>query len=219
VVSLLAGSVSSGSSNGTGTNASFNASAPLGMAYYSGNLYIADTNNYLIRELVISSGTVTTLAGTGSTGSSNAVGTNASFNLPSGTAADDSGNLFVFDTSATVRRIVISSATVSLIAGGTAGNVDGVGTNARFLAQRGQISYNSGNLYIGDGNTTNVYVRQMNIATTSVSTIAGGGSSNAFGNSNATGFAASLRGPTGLAVGSNALYVADTTNNVFRMIV
>ena len=45
------------------------------------NLYVADTFNYLIRKIVISTGAVTTVAGTGSAGSANGTGTSASFNL------------------------------------------------------------------------------------------------------------------------------------------
>jgi len=80
VVTTLAGTGSSGSANGTGTSASFN--NPYGITTDGTNLYVADQSNHLIRKIVISTGAVTTLAGTGSSGSANGTGTSASFNNP-----------------------------------------------------------------------------------------------------------------------------------------
>ena len=79
-VTTLAGTGSSGSAdNSTGTLASF--SRPRGITRDGTNLYVADTYNHLIRKIVISTGVVTTLAGTGSSGSAdNSTGTSASFN-------------------------------------------------------------------------------------------------------------------------------------------
>ena len=79
-VTTLAGTGSSGSANGTGTSASFN--SPHGITTDGTNLYVADYSNHLIRKIVISTGAVTTLAGTGSSGSANGTGTSASFNCP-----------------------------------------------------------------------------------------------------------------------------------------
>jgi len=80
VVTTVAGTGSSGSANGTGTSASFN--NPRGITTDGTNLYVADFGNHLIRKIVISTGAVTTLAGTGSSGSANGTGTSASFNNP-----------------------------------------------------------------------------------------------------------------------------------------
>ena len=72
-----ASSESTGSANGTGTSASFY--SPRGITTDGTNLYVADTDNHLIRKIVISTGAVTTVAGTGSSGSANGTGTSASF--------------------------------------------------------------------------------------------------------------------------------------------
>ena len=93
-VTTVAGTGSTGSANGTGTSASFN--YPQGITTDGTNLYVADTSNHLIRKIVISTGVVTTVAGTGSNGSANGTGTSASFYLPYGITTDGT-NLYVAD--------------------------------------------------------------------------------------------------------------------------
>jgi len=95
VVTTLAGTGSLGSAdNSTGTSASFN--YPSGITTDGTNLYVADFSNHLIRKIVISTGVVTTVAGTGSSGSANGTGTSASFNQPSGITTDGT-NLYEAD--------------------------------------------------------------------------------------------------------------------------
>ena len=93
-VTTLAGTGSSGSANGTGTSASFD--EPRGITTDGTNLYVSDYSNQLIRQIVISTGVVTTVAGTGSRGSANGTGTSASFNEPRGITTDGT-NLYVTD--------------------------------------------------------------------------------------------------------------------------
>ena len=95
VVTTLAGTGSSGSANGTGTSASFN--YPRGITTDGTILYVADNSNHLIRKIVISTGAVTTVAGTGSSGSANGTGTSASFYSPVGITTDGT-NLYVADS-------------------------------------------------------------------------------------------------------------------------
>jgi sugar lactone lactonase YvrE len=94
-VTTVAGTGSSGSANGTGTSASFN--YPNGITTDGTNLYVGDTSNHLIRKIVISTGVVTPLAGTGDNGSANGTGTSASFYNPFGITTDGT-NLYVVDT-------------------------------------------------------------------------------------------------------------------------
>jgi len=94
VVTTVAGTGSSGSANGTGTSASFN--GPRGITTDGTNLYVADLCNHLIRKIVISTGAVTTVAGTGSQGSADGTGTSASFYRPTGITTDGT-NLYVAD--------------------------------------------------------------------------------------------------------------------------
>ena len=92
VVTTVAGTGSTGSANGTGTSASFY--TPLGVTTDGTNLYVAGLYYHLIRKIVISTGVVTTLAGTGSSGSANGTGTSASFYKPAGITTDGT-NLYV----------------------------------------------------------------------------------------------------------------------------
>ena len=105
VVTTLAGTGSSGSANGTGTSASFN--GPAGITTDGTNLYVAEYSNHLIRQIVISTGVVTTVAGTGSSGSANGTGTSASFNGPTGITTDGT-NLYLTDSfNQLIRKIVL----------------------------------------------------------------------------------------------------------------
>ncbi len=211
VVSTFAGTGSSGSSNGTGTSASFN--LPVGITTDGTNLYVADTDNHLIRMIVISTGVVTTIAGTGSSGSSNGTGTSASFNLPRGITTDGT-NLYVgFGNNHLVRKIVISTGVVTTIAGtGTAGSSNGTGTSASFNDPSG-ITTDGTNLYVGDGE--NHLIRQIVISTGVVTTVAGTGSS---GSVDGTGTGASISRPYAVTTDGTDLYVSEFGNHLIRKI-
>ena len=93
VVTTLAGTAGdNGSANGTGTSASFY--LPYGITTDGTNLYVGDGLNHQVRQIVISTGVVTTVAGTGDNGSSNGTGTAASFYYPLAITTDGT-NLYV----------------------------------------------------------------------------------------------------------------------------
>ena len=95
IVTTLAGSGVQGRADGLGVSASFYSPTALAVDN-SGNVYVADTNNNLIRK-VTSNGMVYTLAGTGAYGAINGNATTATFSLPAGIAVDKSGNVYVAD--------------------------------------------------------------------------------------------------------------------------
>jgi sugar lactone lactonase YvrE len=105
----------------TGVDARFD--LPANVATDGLNLYVADAGNNVIREIAISNGAVTTLAGSinGASGVANAPsgpGTSASFNAPQGITTDGTF-LYVADTkSGTIRKIAISNGAVTTIASG-----------------------------------------------------------------------------------------------------
>lgn len=107
-VNTFAGNGLPGLGNATGTAAQF--SLPNGIARDSeGNLYVADRSNHVIR-MINPDGEVSTFAGTGTIGSSNGEGDEASFNQPYGLAIDENANpaiLYVADTENHVIRKII----------------------------------------------------------------------------------------------------------------
>lgn len=120
VITLAGLAGSTGSSDGNGSAARFN--APKGIAVDSaGNLYVADTYNDTIRK-ISSTGDVTTVAGmAGAQGSTDGAGSVARFLDPEGVSADSSGNLYVSDSGNSTVRKISSSGSVTTLAG-LAGN-------------------------------------------------------------------------------------------------
>ncbi len=222
-----AGGISSGYVDATGTNAEF--CQPEGVAVdSSGNVYVADTGNNLIRKIT-SLGVVTTLAGGGSVGGTNpgyvdATGTNAEFNLPSATAVDSSGNVYVADTGNNLIRKITSSGVVTTFAGGGSvggtapGYVDATGTAAMFISPQGAAVDSSGNVYVAD--TGNNLIRKITSSGV-VTTFAGGGSmgGTSGGSLDGTGTNAEFSQPWAVAAdASGNVYVADASNNLIRKI-
>jgi streptogramin lyase len=213
VVTTLAGSGSAGAANGTGTAASFN--SPNGVAVDgSGNVYVADKFNHLIRKIT-PAGVVTTLAGSGSDGSANGTGTAASFSYPLGVAVDGSGNVYVAD-SYLIRKITPAGVVTTLAGSGSYGAANGTGTAASFHSPYGVAVDGSGNVYVAD--YSNQVIRKVTPAGV-VTTLAGGAGFNYSGSANGTGTAASFKYPNGVAVdGSGNVYVSDYANNLIRKI-
>jgi sugar lactone lactonase YvrE len=179
----------------------------------SGNLYVGDSYNYLVRKIA-PGGVVTTLAGSGSPGSTNATGTAASFNMPYGVTVDTSGNVYVSDiTNNLVRKITPGGVVTTLAGSGATGFANGAGTLASFDVPIGPSIDPSGNVFTAD--EYNYAVREITSGGV-VSTLAGTGSN---GSANGTGTAASFSTPYGVAVDtSDNVYVADTGNDLIRKI-
>jgi sugar lactone lactonase YvrE len=104
LVSTYAGNGTAGADNGKAVSASFN--IPASIAFdASGNLFVADEGNNLIRKIT-KAGVVSTLAG-GAAGLANGTGTAASFNQPHGIAVDKDDNVYVADMgNGLIRKIV-----------------------------------------------------------------------------------------------------------------
>ena len=216
-VTTLAGAPTR-SASGPSTNWLDSLNYPSGIASDgTGNLYVADTNNSLIRKVDIATGTFTTLAGGSfAVPGADGTGTAANFGQPQGIAADRAGNLYVADTlNDTVRKIVIATGAVTTFSGtpGQQGAVDGIGANARFTSPWGLTSDGAGNLFVADTNS----IRKIVIATAAVTTVAG--TRDQTGTADGTGAAARFNDPCGIASdGAGNLYVADTLNNSIRKV-
>ena len=148
-VTVLAGSGGSGYADGQGIAASFR--GPTGVAVDgSGNVYVADINNNLIRK-VTPSGNVSTLAGSGLNGNEDGQGTAASFLSPAGVVVDGKGNVYVADSyNNRIRQITVSGNVTTLAGSGNSGSADGQGTVASFNSPTGVAVDGSGNVYVAD---------------------------------------------------------------------
>ncbi len=210
-VMTLAGSGTSASINGTGTAASFR--NPQGTVVdANGNIYVAEYLDHKIRKIT-PTGIVTTFAGSGAQGTTNGIGTAASFTRPNGLAIDASRNIYVADEWCHRIRKITPTGVVTTLAGSSSGSANGIGTAAQFNHPSGVAVDNSGNVFVCDRN--NHLIRKITSSGV-VTTFAGSGSA---GNTNGTGAAASFKNPTGIAIdNSGNLYVTDYSNHSIRKI-
>src|SRR6185312_6089699 len=221
-ISTVAGSYVAGSSDGT-SSVTAKLNGPQGIVVdVNGSLYITDAGNQKIRVVDLSSGLISTVAGTGDTGfdASSVSALSARFRGPAGLALDQSGNLFIADAGNHVVR-ELANGNVTVVAGtGTAGHAgDGGAATAATLATPSGLAVDAaGDLLIADavGGT----VRRIEASTGMIDVYAGeakdAGSYTA-GVSPAT--STRMNGPVGIALDATQnLYIADTGNNVVRLV-
>ncbi len=145
IISLFAGS-NLGTSDGVGTFAGF--SNPNGVAIHPSGTYalIADNDYGLIRRIDLTTTNVTTFAGAGErlSGSADGIGTYAKFQYPTAVTIDPSGTFALIGQDSLIRRIDLSTARVSTLAGSLNPclpnfpcNADNIGTMANFIIPTG----------------------------------------------------------------------------------
>lgn len=214
LVTTIAGTAGvTGTTNATGSAARFN--NPHGITSDQfGNIFIADRYNHLIRKMT-PAGVVTTIAGSGSPGSADGNGSNASFNEPWGIAADTLGNLYIADTKNYKIRKIDNTGFVSTIAGtGLFGTTNGPALTARFGYSTGIAVTKDGTIiYVADHNTHVIRKIQGNVVSNLAGTIYIAGSDDGMG------AAATFNHPYGIELdNSGNVIVADEWNNVIRKI-
>ncbi len=212
VTTTYAGAASQlGATDGPAASARF--FLPYGVAAdASGNVYVADGGNHVIRK-ISAAGVVSTLAGTAlQSGFVNGTGAAARFNTPWGLAVDGSGNVYVADSENNAIRRVTPGGVVTTVAGsGISGAADGLAAVAQFNRPRGVSVGAADALYVADyGNST---IRKIT-AGGSVSTIAG--AANIVGLVNSVGASARFYDATDVVADGTTVYVADTSNNQIR---
>lgn len=209
VVSTYAGNFSVGSGNGPALSASFN--FPCGIAIdLSGNLYIADQYNHLIRKITVT-GVVSTLAGTKNVaGYNDAQDTLARFNIPTGVAVDLSGNVYVADQNNHRIRKITPSGLVSTVAGsGAAAFADGTSAVAQFHTPTGLIVNAAGDIFVADRNNQRI----RKIATNGeVSTLVGDGN---YQSQDGNGILGRLGGPYGIGLDNKGRILVTEVGNHF----
>ncbi len=147
-VTTVAGSGTAAFVDGKGAAASFN--TPSGIAVAAdGTIFVSDTGNLRIRAIA-ADGTVTTLAGSGASGSLDGLALAATFKQPWGLAIGSDGALFIADRLGhTIRKLV--AGTVTTLAGtGTAGNQEDTLAKAQFNQPVGIVVLSPGVWYVAD---------------------------------------------------------------------
>jgi uncharacterized protein (TIGR03437 family) len=185
----------------------------------SGNMFIADSGNNVIRKVIASSGNITTYAGNfntpGYTGDGGPA-TRAGLMNPVAIAMDAGGNLYIADTSNNVVRKVATNGIITTIAGNGTPGFAGDGGRAVFAQlshPKGVAVDAAGDVYISD--TFNSRIRMVTPNGT-ISTVIGTGAATYSGDGGLA-TAATLSFPAGLSFDTAGnLYIADNNNNVIR---
>src|SRR5436190_1922681 len=189
----------------------------------SGNLYIADNSSHRIRKLDLSSGIISTIAGTGIGGFGGDGGPASAAQVfnPTHLATDQAGNLYIADyNNHRIRKISAGTGIITTVAGSATpdnhGGYSGDGgpaTSAQFNNPAGVAIDAAGNLYIADAQ--NKRVRKVDTSGI-VSTIAGGGTNGDGCNSET----AALKFPIDVALTPDGthIYIADYSDNRIRLI-
>jgi sugar lactone lactonase YvrE len=185
----------------------------------AGNLFIADTFNYLIRK-VTPGGIISTVAGRGGNGFSGDGGsaTSALLNYPTGVGVDAAGNLFIADSGNNRIRKVTPAGIISTVAGNGSYGYGGDGGLAISASLRGPSELTvdaGGNLFIAD--TGNNRIRK--VTASGIITTVAGSATGGFGGDGGAATAALLSSPGGVAVDSSGiLFIADTGNQRIRKV-
>ena len=210
----IAGSGKRGQTDGSFMQAEFN--QPQGMAYDNENnlLYVADTENHLIRKLDLNTKTVTTISGTGEQiydRSGGGIGTDQGLNSPWDLALKEDilyiamagpHQIWTLDLKTNVARAWVGSGIENI--------VDGTGTSTAALAQPSGLVIQDDWLYFADSEVS--AVRRANLKTRKVETLIGTGLFN-FGDRVGAFSKSLLQHPLGVAAHNGIILVADTYNH------
>jgi hypothetical protein len=232
IISTIAGTGEATYTGDGGPASAATLSAPSGIAIDgAGNMYIADTNNNVVRKITAATGIITRVAGNinGSPGFSGDGGlaTSAELNTPQGVSVDVSGNIYIADTSnQRIRKVDVTTGIITTVAGNGASSSSGDGKGT-FSGDGGPATKaglglpyavafdGAGNMYIPD--SANNRIRMVDGAGI-ITTVAGSAAS---GYSGDGGLAtdAVMNTPKGVVLdpGGN-FYIADTQNTAIRKV-
>ncbi|WP_028982467.1 T9SS type A sorting domain-containing protein [Sporocytophaga myxococcoides] len=174
---------------------------PVGVVADSdGNLFVADGSNHVIKK-ISKDGTITVLAGAGTSGFADGKGIEAKFSYPSGIAIAKNGDLYITDSNNHRIRKVTQDGEVSTIAGtGTSGSLEGAAASAQFYNPSGIAIDIYGNIFVADKNNSKIRKISTDLI---VSTVG----------------ATSFNYPSGVAADLNGnIYVADQSNQKIKKI-
>ncbi|MBT5448311.1 MAG: hypothetical protein HOK90_03885, partial [Gemmatimonadetes bacterium] len=201
------------------TSAALN--APYGVAVDgAGHVYIADSANHRIRKIDAGTSNISTIAGTGTPGSTNATpATSATLNSPLRVFVDGTDLYIVESSGHSVRKTDTSGSTITTIAGtGTASSTGdgGAATLATVNYPSGVAVDGSGNIYVSE--RIGYRIRKIDAGTGNISTIAGTGTASSTGDGGLA-TSATVNQPYGVDVdGAGNIYFAESGSGVVRKI-
>ncbi len=214
-ITTIAGNGTAGYLGDTAAATAAELNSPSGLAFdASGNLYIADTKNNVIRK--ITNGTITTVAGNNGQPAGNAgdngPATSAVLNGPTGLAFDSAGNMYIADNGNNVIRRVDTAGNITTFVGASGGTN---GTAGRLSAPNGLWFDASGALYIADSGNQRVakFVPPATFTNFAGNLTAG------FSGDGGPATSAKLSKPVDITLdAAGNVYVADTNNSRIRKI-
>jgi sugar lactone lactonase YvrE len=194
----------------------------------SGNIFIADAGNSLIRKIDHSTRNISTVAGTISNASigsgDGGLATVAVLNSPDGVAVDNLGNLFIADAGDNVvRKVDASSGIISTFSGsasyasGSSGD-GGPATSALMFEPQAVSVDNSGNVFISDYIDNDLRLREVSASTGLISTLLGG-SGGGYSGDGGLAINALIYAPIAVVSDlSGNIFISDLGNNVIRRV-
>ena len=214
------GTVGNTGDGGPATSAETNNPAGLGFDS-AGNIYLTEFGGCRVRKVTISTGYISTVAGTGTCGNTADGGQAASsaVNLPNHRVAFDSAGNFYFAEQGNhkVRKVNILTGVMTTVAGnGTAGSTGdgGLATSAKLNGPADVFIDSSNNIYVADGG--NNKIRKVTASTGYISTVVGNGTAGSTGDGGAP-LSAELSNPQGVTLDSAGnIYIGDAGNNKIR---
>jgi sugar lactone lactonase YvrE len=193
----------------------------------AGNIYIADTENNVVRKIDIATGIITRFAGTGQAGATGPGGpaTQTRLDAPQAVAVNAAGDVFIADTGNNrVDEVLPSGHIVSFAGNGKSGYAGdgGRATGAELTEPAGVAVDSAGNVYIADAG--NNVIRRVDARTGTITTVAGdfaadqaNGGLGGFSGDGGPATSAQLKDPEGVALdGAGDLFIADTFNHAIR---
>ncbi len=224
IITTVAGDGTLGYSGDGGQATSAQLDLPYGLALDgSGNIFIADTWNHIIRKVDVATGIITTVAGTpDSPGYSGDGGqaTSAQLKLPCGVSVDGSGNIFIADTNnSVIRKVDVATGIITTVAGipetfGYSGD-GGQATSAELNTPNVVQVDGSGNIYIAD--LYNYRIRKVDGAGI-ITTVAGTGISDYTGDGGQV-TSADLKDPYAVHVdASGNIFITEYSDHAIRKV-
>lgn len=182
-------------------------------------LYVADAEDHRVRRIDLTTGVITTVAGTGTAGyaGDGDVATSARLFSPGGVAVDALGALYIADTRNHAVRRVSPAGLIETVAGTGVAGATGDGDQATSAQLTGPLAVaidGAGDLWIADTGTDRI--RKVDASTGVITTVVG--SSHGLAGDGGPAAAAQLSSPSAIAFVGADLYVADTANLSIRRV-